>query len=120
MTTGSLPAGHLLAGRYEVLGPLGKGGMGVVYKAHDRVLNETVAIKVLREDVAASAEMGQRFLAEIKLARRVSHRHVCRIHEYGQDGDLRYISMAFVDGIDVRQVVREQGPLPAARAFDLA
>jgi serine/threonine-protein kinase len=116
----SLPPGRLLASRYEILATLGQGGMGVVYKAHDRVLNETVAIKVLRQDMAESPEMAQRFLAEIKLARSVSHRNVCRIHEYGQDGDVRYISMAFVDGVDLKQVLRESGRLPAAQAFDLA
>jgi eukaryotic-like serine/threonine-protein kinase len=116
----SLSPGQLLAGRYEVLATLGKGGMGVVYKAHDRVLNETVAIKVLRQDLAESPEMAQRFLAEIKLARSVSHRNVCRIHEYGQDGDVRYISMAYVDGVDLKQVLRERGRLPPAEAFELA
>src|SRR5688572_26994825 len=76
----------LLAGRYEVRSCLGKGGMGIVYKAYDRVLEETVAIKVLLRQEAAGSSAGRRFRSEIKLARKVTHRNVCRIHDYGEDG----------------------------------
>jgi serine/threonine protein kinase len=116
----TLGSGSILAGRYEILEPLGKGGMGVVYKARDRVLDEDVAIKVLRPDVAASPEISRRFLAEIKLARAVSHKNVCRIHEYGEDRGLQYISMAFVDGVDLKRILRERGSLPADEAYDVA
>jgi serine/threonine-protein kinase len=112
--------GAVLAGRYEMLGRLGKGGMGVVYKARDRLLNEIVAIKVLRPGGGATSEMTQRFLSEIKLARAVSHRNVCRIHEYGEDGGLKYISMAYVDGVDLKNVLWKNGALPAAKAYDIA
>ncbi len=115
-----LAPGFLLAERYEILERLGTGGMGVVHKAHDRLLNETVAIKVLRPEAAQTPEIAARFLSEIKLARAVSHRNVARIHAYDEDGDIRYISMAFVDGVDLRRVVRERGPLPAAEAFAIA
>ena len=91
----ALTQGSVIAGRYEVLSPLGKGGMGMVYKAHDRMLDETVAIKVLRSEFANTAEMLKRFKHEIKLARKVSHRNVCRIHEFGEDGGVRYISMEY-------------------------
>ncbi len=111
--------GAVLADRYEILGRLGKGGMGVVYKARDRLLNEVVAIKVLRPS-GASAEMAQRFLSEIKLARTVSHRNVCRIHEYGEDEGLKYISMAYVDGVDLKNVLWTRGALPAAEAYEIA
>ena len=111
--------GFVLAGRYEILRILGRGGMGVVYQAKDRLLEETVAIKVLRAEAAASPEIAQRFRAEIKLARAVSHKNVCRIHEYGEDRGIRYISMAFVDGVDLKQVLRQQGPLPPREAFDV-
>ena len=70
--------GALVARRYEVRDLLGRGGMGVVYKAHDRLLEEMVALKVLRADT--SDETALRFRDEIRLARRVSHRNVCRIH----------------------------------------
>jgi len=118
---GALTQGALIANRYEVVSPLGKGGMGMVYKAHDRMLEEAVAIKVLRAEFANTPEMAQRFRHEIKLARKVSHRNVCRIHEYGEDGGMRYISMEFVEGVDLRQLARERGGLiPVEEAFDLA
>jgi serine/threonine protein kinase len=96
-----LAPGTVVAGRYEVQGRLGAGGMGVVYKARDRLLDEVVALKVLRPDATGSDEMARRFRSEIRLARAVSHRNVCRIHEHGEEGALRYVSMTFVDGIDL-------------------
>jgi len=94
--------------------------MGAVYKAYDSALEETVAIKVLRTDVAMTPLLAQRFRAEIKLARRVSHRNVCRIHEYGEDGALRFISMEFVEGSDLKQTLRRRGALPAEEAYEIA
>ena len=110
----------MVSSRYEILESLGQGGMGMVFKARDRVLDEVVALKVLRTDVATTPEMAERFRAEIKLARRVTHKNVCRIHEYGEDADLRYISMAFVDGVDLKQVLRQRGGLPRDEGFDVA
>src|SRR5262245_26473097 len=92
---GALTQGEVIAGRYEVLSPLGRGGMGMVYKAQDRMLDETVAIKVLRAEFANTPEMAKRFMSEIKLARKVTHRNVCRIHEYGEDNGIRYICMEY-------------------------
>jgi serine/threonine protein kinase len=117
----ALTHGAIIAGRYEVLSPLGRGGMGMVYKAHDRMLDETVAIKVLRSEFANTDEMAQRFRHEIKLARKVSHRNVCRIHEYGEDAGIRYISMEFVEGTDLKQLARERGGcLGHEEGFDIA
>ena len=112
--------GSVIASRYEILSPLGKGGMGMVYKAHDRDLEETVAIKVLRPDVARSTEMARRFRSEIRLARKVRHRNVCGIHEYGQDGDLRFIAMEFIEGADLRQVLRATGSMAPLEALGVA
>jgi serine/threonine protein kinase len=116
----ALVRGDVLSGRYEILDGLGRGGMGVVYKAHDRDLEETVAVKVLRPDLAFSTDIAKRFRSEIKLARRVRHPNVCAIHEYGQEGALRYIVMEFVEGIDLRQLLRKRGPLPSTEAFEVA
>src|SRR5262245_20024326 len=91
--------GVILAGRYENLQYIGKGGMGVVYKAHDRALDETVAIKILQQYAFDDPSLAQRFIAEIKLARRVTHKNVCRIHDYGEWQSVRFISMQFVDGV---------------------
>jgi serine/threonine-protein kinase len=110
--------GSVLAGRFEILAPLGKGGMGMVYKARDRKLEEVVAIKVLRPEIAADPEMERRFRKEIVLARKVRHRNVCGIHEYGDDGALRYIAMEYIEGVDLRKLVLDKGGLPVAEAFD--
>ena len=114
----TLKRGSVVADRYEVLAPLGKGGMGVVYKARDHKLEETVALKVLRPEIASDPEMERRFRSEIRLARRVRHRNVCGIHEYGEDGSLRYIAMEFIEGVDLRRVLTDSGALPLEQAFD--
>jgi predicted Ser/Thr protein kinase len=113
-------AGSVIAGRYEVLECLGRGGMGVVYKAHDRILDEAVALKILRMDLGDKDDMTRRFRSEIKLARRVTHSNVCRIHEYGEDGRLQYISMELIEGTDLKKLIRERGPLPIGEAYDVA
>jgi len=112
--------GSLLSGRYEILSPLGRGGMGAVYRARDRVLEEEVAVKVLRGEVMSTLERARRFRSEIKLARQVSHWNVCRIHEYGEDGPLRFISMELVEGETLKDALERRGALPPAEAFDVA
>jgi eukaryotic-like serine/threonine-protein kinase len=118
--TVDLRPGAVFHSRYEIRGPLGRGGMGMVFKAHDRSLDETVAIKILRPEFAQDAKMGERFRSEIKLARKVRHRNVCTIHDYGEDHGLLYISMEFVEGVDLKQIVRASGPLSPETAFDVA
>jgi serine/threonine-protein kinase len=116
----ALTQGYVVASRYEILATLGQGGMGTVYKAHDRELDEFVALKVLRGDFATHPEIAKRFRSEIKLARRIRHKNVCGIHEYGQEGHLRYIAMEFISGVDFRRVLLERGPLPQEEAFDVS
>ncbi len=115
-----LTEGYILAGRYRILRMLGKGGMGIVYAAHDRELDEKVAVKVLRPDVGHSTDMARRFRSEIKLARRVRHRNVCGIHEFGQDGHLQFIAMELIEGVDLKRLLRQRGPFDAEHAFDMA
>ncbi len=111
--------GTLIASRYRILAPLGRGGMGAVYRARDEVLDEEVALKILRPEVAGTKEMAARFRSEIKLARKVSHWNVCRIHEYGEDGAQQYISMELIPGGNLKDRLRG-GPLPADQAYDVA
>ena len=113
----SVEIGSVIAARYEVQGALGAGGMGMVFKAHDRVLDEVVAIKVLR--YGADEALVRRFRQEVKLARKVRHRNVCAIHDYGEDAGLFYISMEFVEGTDLKQTVRERGGLLWEEAYDV-
>jgi hypothetical protein len=115
----SLRPGSLLAGRYEILEPLGAGGMGVVFKAHDRLLDETVAVKTLRPAATQRPELASRLRSEIKLAWKVRHRNVCGIHEYGEDGEILYISMEHVAGRDLKRLLREGGALPWQQAYDV-
>jgi HEAT repeat protein len=115
-----LPDGILLAGRYEIEGLLGRGGMGTVHRANDRILDETVAIKIMQAHLGATPEIAQRFRSEIKIARKVRHPNVCAIHEYGEVDGLRYISMEFVDGVNLRQMIRQQGALEPDHAFDVS
>ena len=114
---GGLPDGFLLAARYEIVRAIGAGGMGMVYEAHDLVLEEDVAIKVLRPEIAGHPDMARRFRQEIKLARRVRHRNVCGIHEYGEVGDLRYIAMEYVRGENLRRMLNQGGALAADEAY---
>src|SRR5262245_48490053 len=111
--------GTLLDNRYEIQQLLGAGGLGRVYRAHDQMLDEVVAVKVLHPEAARSEELSARFRSEIRLARKVRHRNVCAIHEYGEDGPFRYVSMELVDGVDLHRILREKGPLPAREAFEV-
>jgi hypothetical protein len=120
VSVADLAVGSVLSERYRLLKPLGKGGMGVVFKAHDSVLEEDVALKLLRSDIAEEPDAARRFRQEIRLARRVRHRNVCAIHEYGEDGGIRYISMELIEGVDLRQVLRRQGTPTAVEALDIS
>ena len=114
----SLAEGAVFASRYEILGPLGRGGMGMVYKAFDRELGETVAIKVLRPDVAReSGRVEQRFRSEIRLARRVRHRNVCSVYGDGEHRGLLYICMENVEGENLAHAARAAGGLPEDEAW---
>ena len=103
----TLAVGSVLANRYELRAVLGKGGMGLVYRAFDRLLEEEVAIKVLRTDHSANPDTVRRFRGEIKLARKVSHPNVCRIHDYGEQGPLGYISMEILTGQDLQKTLKD-------------
>jgi len=116
LATPAILQGSIVGERYEILGRLGKGGMGVVYRAHDRVLDEEVALKVLRDDFGTTPDLGRRFRSEIKLARKVVHRNVSRIYEYGESGGRRFISMELIQGTDLKQRLRQLGQLDPRRA----
>lgn len=92
--------------------------MGRILRAHDRVLDEEIALKVLRSELVASDEASQRFRKEIRLARRVAHPNVCSMYDYGRDGDVPYITMEFIDGVDLKQLLlRRKTGLDTAEAF---
>jgi len=104
-----LPSGFLLADRYEIADVLGRGGMGVVYRAKDRTLDEIVAIKMLHVENADLADMLKR---ETKLARKVTHRNILRIYDLGELGEHQFISMEFVTGATLKSLLRRVKKLP--------
>jgi serine/threonine-protein kinase len=110
---GGVSQGSLFGGRYDVLGTIGKGGMGVVYRAHDRQLDEVVALKVLRSEVLKDdPTLLDRFKQEIKLARRITHRNVLRTHDFGDSDGTPYISMEYLEGVTLKDLIRGKGALP--------
>ncbi len=113
--------GRILAGRYEVLRVLGRGGMGIVYEARHVTVGRTVAIKVLRHDLARSTEAVVRFHREAKSAASIGSAHIVEVFDFGysDEGDA-YIAMELLVGEDLGRVVRREGRLPEARAVDLA
>ena len=113
--------GRLFAGRYEIQGVLGKGGMGVVYRAHDRDLDDAVAIKTLRgEALSADPTLLDRFKQEIRLARRITHANILRTHDLGETGGLRYISMEFIKGLTLKQLIEAGDILPTPVGLRIA
>jgi eukaryotic-like serine/threonine-protein kinase len=115
----SINTGTDFGPRYHVESLLGSGGMGKVYKARDRELDRTVAIKVLRPDLMTDAMALQRFKHELLLASSISHPNILRIHDLGEYNAVKFISMAYVDGGDLTQVMRKEGRLPLERVLHI-
>ncbi|HKC26137.1 MAG TPA: protein kinase, partial [Thermoanaerobaculia bacterium] len=104
---------HFFAGapRYEYLGTLGRGGMGIVYKAKDRDLDEVIAIKVLFAPAEFDEEtLLARFKREVSLNRKIKHPNVARLHDFGMSHHLPYVTMEFVEGRDLATIVETDGP----------
>jgi len=104
----ALQIGDVLGGRYEILQLLGEGGMGAVYKALDRELDNPVALKLIRPEFAASPSMLARFKQELLLAHQVTHKNVIRIYDFGDADGVKFITMEFVEGQDLRTIIQEQ------------
>jgi eukaryotic-like serine/threonine-protein kinase len=115
-----LEAGSDLGPRYLIEGRVGEGAMGTVYRAHDRELDRTVALKLLQPDRTGDPRALQRFKRELLLARAVSHRNILRIHDLGDVDGVKFISMDHVEGEDLNTLLKREGALPAARAVALA
>src|SRR3989442_1490972 len=111
----ALRPGTLFANRYEVKEVLGMGGMGVVYRAFDRELREPVAIKALRpEALVGSGVALERFKQEIRLARKITHRNVVRTYDLGEVNGMYYLTMEYVEGTSLKQLIGTRGPLPVS------
>jgi len=114
-----LAAGTLFAGRYKILGILGKGGMGVVYKAQDKKLKRMVALKFLPAVLTIDPEACERFMLEAQAAAGLSHPNICTIHEIDDEEGKDYISMEFVDGQSLKEKMKK-GPLDKKEAMGIA
>lgn len=113
--------GTVLADRYEVEGVLGRGGMGMVYRATDRLAGERIAIKLLRPEVVqADPHAYERFREELRLARRISHRNVVRTHDIGEHHGVPFLTMELVTGSSLAQVIRSRGALPPHATIAIA
>src|SRR5579862_1547154 len=117
---GRFVPGTLLAERYRILGRLGKGGMGEVYRANDLRLGQTVALKFLPETTAKDPAMLARFYNEVRIARQVTHPNVCRVFDIGDVEGQPFISMQFVDGENLASLLLRIGRLPADKAVEIS
>src|SRR3989449_9082905 len=109
----TLRPGTLFASRYEVKDLIGMGGMAVVYRAFDRELEEAVAIKTLRPETLTGGGVAlERFKQEIRLARKIAHRNVVRTHDLGEVNGMYYLTMEYVEGTSLKQLIETRGPLP--------
>ncbi|MFN0134238.1 MAG: protein kinase domain-containing protein [Phycisphaerales bacterium] len=115
-----LEAGTTLGGRYRVVNRLGKGGMGDVYRADDLTLGVSVAVKFLPASLAADPVKLDRFRAEVRLARQVSHANVCRVFDIGESDGRVFLTMEYVDGEDLASLLRRIGRLPQDKAVQIA
>ncbi|HKN71373.1 MAG TPA: tetratricopeptide repeat protein [Terriglobales bacterium] len=114
-----LQIGAVLGGRYEILQLLGEGGMGAVYKAADRELDRFVALKVIRPELASNPSILARFKQELLLAHQVTHRNVIRIYDLGEAEGVKFITMEFIEGQDLRALIREKKRFTPEEAVDV-
>ncbi len=114
-----LTVGALFAGRYQIVEDLGKGGMGRVYKALDKEIGERVALKILKPEIAADEQTIERFRNELKTARQISHKNVCRMFHLGREQGTHYITMEYVSGEDLKSTVMRVGPLSVGKTISI-
>ena len=110
----------LLNGRYRLLNSLGMGGMAVVYKAQDLSLGRLVAVKILRDELTHDAEFLVRFQQEARAAANLAHPNIVTVHDYGNDGGRYYIVMEYVEGKDLKTLIKAEAPFKVERAVELA
>ena len=118
--TRELARGSTFAKRYEIIDELGRGGMGKVYRVIDKKIEEEVALKLLKPEIAADEKTIKRFRNELKFARKISHRNVCRMYDLSEEEGTHYITMEYVSGEDLKSTVRRVGQLSLGKALSIA
>ena len=119
-SAGGFAPGTVIGNRFRVIGLLGIGGMGEVYRADDLTLGQAVALKFLPHGVAADAIWRERLFSEVRLARQVSHPNVCRVYDVGEVEGRHFLSMEYIDGEDLASLIKRIGHLPATKVIELA
>ena len=114
-----LQPGDLIGARYEILSLLGEGGMGSVYKAMDREVERTVALKLIRPELASNPAILARFKQELLTAHQVTHKNVIRIYDISEADGVKFITMEFVEGNDLRRILTDEGKLPIEKAVEI-
>src|SRR5262245_37696125 len=112
--------GAIIAGRYRLVAMLGRGGMGEVYRADDLTLDQPVALKFLPGTVAATDSRLAQFHNELRIARQISHKNVCRLYDLGEADGRRFLTMEYVDGEDLASSLRRFGRMPPDKAIQIA
>ena len=120
MPQSDLTRGTVFAGRYEIIEELGRGGMGAVYRAEDKKINEEVSLKLINPQISSDGKIIERFSQELKIARKITHRNVCRMHDLGEAGGVHFITMEYVAGEDLKSLIKRIGQLPPAKALSVA
>ena len=114
-----LQTGQVLGGRFEIKDILGVGGMGAVYKAHDRDIDRIIALKCIRPDLASQPEIIHRFTQELLLTRQIAHKNVIRIFDVRESGGFKFITMEYVEGHDLGNLLADKGKLPPSEALEI-
>jgi serine/threonine protein kinase/Tfp pilus assembly protein PilF len=114
-----LTRGATFAGRYEIIEELGKGGMGKVYRVEDKKIKEEVALKLIKPEIAADKRNIERFSNELKFARKIAHRNVCKMYDLSEEKGTHYITMEYVPGEDLKSMIRMSKQLSVATAIDI-
>ncbi len=119
-TTCELMRGTVFAGRYEIIEELGTGGMGRVYRAHDTKLNEEVALKLIKPEIAAEKRVSDRFRNELKVARKIRHKNVCGMYDFHEEGKTLFLTMEYVRGEDLKSFIKRSKVLSTGTAVSIA
>ena len=112
-----LSTGSIFAGRYQIIEELGRGGMGKVYRALDKKLNEEVALKLIKPEIASDKKTLERFSNELKIARKISHRNIGRVYEMMEEKGTHFITMEYVPGEDLKSFIRRSGRIDIPKAL---
>jgi len=114
-----LATGSTFAGRYQIIEELGKGGMGKIYRAIDKKLNEEVALKLIKPEIVSDKKTVERFSNELKLARKIAHKNVARTFDLNEEKGTHYITMEYVRGEDLKRLIRKMIQLSAGQAISI-